>query len=392
MAHGSAPAAERMHIAFFGLCNAGKSSLVNAFCSQPVSIVSAQKGTTTDPVVKTMEILPLGPVAIIDTPGMDDKSELGRLRIERAEKMLRRADIAVLAKEAGSGSSADEQRLLAAFRDRGIPCITAYTKSDLLPSVPEDGPDYIYVSAREGWNIGKLRDMVAKLVHEAPSRPLVEDLISEGDTVVLVIPIDSSAPKARLILPQQMMLRAILDAKAIAVATQVDGLADAVSRMDPKLVITDSQAFKAVAQIVPDRIPLTSFSILMARYKGELGEQLKGVAALRSLRRGDRVLIAEGCTHHRQCEDIGTVKIPRLLSSAVSDGISFGFASGHGFPDDLSDYALVIHCGACMLTAKEVGSRMEQCRAAGVPVTNYGMALAALNGMLDRSLRPLGLS
>ena len=370
MGLGSVPAAERMHIAFFGLCNAGKSSLVNAFCSQPVSIVSEKKGTTTDPVVKTMELLPLGPVVIIDTPGIDDRTELGLLRIERAEK--------------------EEEKLLTTFREKEIPCIIAYTKSDLLDSVPPPGDGFIYVSAKEGMNINELKEMVGRLVKDKASRPLVEDLVEKGDVVVLVIPIDSSAPKGRLILPQQMMMRSLLDAGAIAVAVQPEELPSVLSFVRPRLVITDSQAFSTVSRMVPEDIPMTSFSILMARYKGELDVQLDGVSALGNLKKGDKVLIAEGCTHHRQCEDIGTVKIPKLVSS-VAEGIEFEFSSGHGFPENLSEYSLIIHCGACMLTEKEMKSRIGLASDAGVPVTNYGMALAYFNGILSRALKPLGI-
>ncbi len=390
MGLGSVPAAERMHIAFFGLCNAGKSSLVNAFCSQPVSIVSEKKGTTTDPVVKTMELLPLGPVVIIDTPGIDDRTELGLLRIERAEKMLRRADIAILAKEAGTEMTEEEEKLLTTFREKEIPCIIAYTKSDLLDSVPPTGDGFIYVSAKEGMNINELKEMVGRIVKDKASRPLVEDLVEKGDVVVLVIPIDSSAPKGRLILPQQMMMRSLLDAGAIAVAVQPEELPSVLSFVRPRLVITDSQAFSTVSRMVPEDIPMTSFSILMARYKGELDVQLDGVSALGNLKKGDKVLIAEGCTHHRQCEDIGTVKIPKLVSS-VAEGIEFEFSSGHGFPENLSEYSLIIHCGACMLTEKEMKSRIGLASDAGVPVTNYGMALAYFNGILSRALKPLGI-
>lgn len=390
MGLGSVPAAERMHIAFFGLCNAGKSSLVNAFCSQPVSIVSEKKGTTTDPVVKTMELLPLGPVVIIDTPGIDDRTELGILRIERAEKMLRRADIAILAKEAGTEMMEEEEKLLTTFREKEIPCIIAYTKSDLLDSVPPPGDGFIYVSAKEGMNINELKEMVGRLVKDKASKPLVEDLVEKGDVVVLVIPIDSSAPKGRLILPQQMMMRSLLDAGAIAVAVQPEELPSVLSFVRPRLVITDSQAFSTVSRMVPEDIPMTSFSILMARYKGELDVQLDGVSALGNLKKGDKVLIAEGCTHHRQCEDIGTVKIPKLVSS-IAEGIEFKFSSGHGFPENLSEYSLIIHCGACMLTEKEMKSRIGLASDAGVPVTNYGMALAYFNEILSRALKPLGI-
>ena len=294
MGLGSVPAAERMHIAFFGLCNAGKSSLVNAFCSQPVSIVSEKKGTTTDPVVKTMELLPLGPVVIIDTPGIDDRTELGLLRIERAEKMLRRADIAILAKEAGTEMTEEEEKLLTTFREKEIPCIIAYTKSDLLDSVPPTGDGFIYVSAKEGMNINELKEMVGRLVKDKASRPLVEDLVEKGDVVVLVIPIDSSAPKGRLILPQQMMMRSLLDAGAIAVAVQPEELPSVLSFVRPRLVITDSQAFSTVSRMVPEDIPMTSFSILMARYKGELDVQLDGVSALGNLKKGDKVVTIGG--------------------------------------------------------------------------------------------------
>ena len=284
----------------------------------------------------------------------------------------------------------EEEKLLTTFREKEIPCIIAYTKSDLLDSVPPPGDGFIYVSAKEGMNINELKEMVGRIVKDKASRPLVEDLVEKGDVVVLVIPIDSSAPKGRLILPQQMMMRSLLDAGAIAVAVQPEELPSVLSFVRPRLVITDSQAFSTVSRMVPEDIPMTSFSILMARYKGELDVQLDGVSALGNLKKGDKVLIAEGCTHHRQCEDIGTVKIPKLVSS-VAEGIEFEFSSGHGFPENLSEYSLIIHCGACMLTEKEMKSRIGLASDAGVPVTNYGMALAYFNGILSRALKPLGI-
>ncbi len=381
---------DRLNISFFGLCNAGKSSLVNAFTSQQLSIVSPERGTTTDPVQKTMELLPLGPVMIIDTPGIDDDTALGALRTERAKRIIARTDIAILAKEAGTELSEREEELIRALKQRSVPLITAYTKSDLLPAVPPSGEDFIYVSAKEGVNIKELREMAGRLGKRA-ERPLVEDLVSEGDIVILVCPIDASAPKGRLILPQQMVARSILDAGAAALTVQPRQLGIALSALSaqPALVITDSQAF-AEAAAIAQGLPLTSFSILMARYKGELEEQLEGVEGIRRLSDGDRVLIAEGCTHHRQCEDIGTVKIPALLRSRTGKQLSFEFASGHDFPSDLSAYSLIIHCGACMLGESEVRSRVEEARRQGKAITNYGMTLAYLNGILDRALEPLG--
>lgn len=383
------PAAERVHISFFGCRNAGKSSLVNAVTGQAVSVVSEVKGTTTDPVSKTMELLPLGPVVITDTPGFDDAGGLGSLRVERTRQILRRTDLAVLVADSTAGLQETDRELLRLFGERNIPFLVAMNKQDLCRTVPEDDRTAA-VSALTGEGIRELKERMARLLPgRSAEKRLIADLVRPADCVVLVCPIDESAPKGRLILPQQHAIRDLLEAGALPLVTRETELPDALSTLaaPPRLVVTDSQAFRAVAPRVPEEIPLTSFSILMARYRGFLETAVRGVAALRSLRDGSRVLMAEGCTHHRQCNDIGTVKIPRWLREHTGRAIKIDTCSGPDFPEDLSPYAAVIHCGGCMITEKEVQARREMAEAQGVPFTNYGLVIAHITGVLERSLR-----
>lgn len=383
------PAAERVHISFFGCRNAGKSSLVNAVTGQAVSVVSEVKGTTTDPVSKTMELLPLGPVVITDTPGFDDTGGLGSLRVERTRQILRRTDLAVLVADSTAGLQETDRELLRLFGERNIPFLVAMNKQDLCRTVPEDDRT-VAVSALTGEGIRELKKRMARLLPgRAAEKRLIADLVRPADCVVLVCPIDESAPKGRLILPQQHAIRDLLEAGALPLVTRETELPDALSALaaPPRLVVTDSQAFRAVAPRVPEEIPLTSFSILMARYRGFLETAVRGVTALRSLRDGSRVLMAEGCTHHRQCNDIGTVKIPRWLREHTGRAIEIDTCSGPDFPEDLSPYAAVIHCGGCMITEKEVQARREMAEAQGVPFTNYGLVIAHITGVLERSLR-----
>jgi len=381
--------AERLHIGFFGMRNAGKSSLVNAVTGQDLAIVSDVKGTTTDPVKKAMELLPLGPVVIIDTPGLDDEGALGDLRVKKAKQVLNYADIAILVVDAVQGLKEQDKALIDLMRKKNIPYIIAYNKSDLLEVVPEADEYSIYVSANDRIAVNELKDKLATLVKDdSQSRRLVSDLVCEGDTVVLVVPIDKAAPKGRLILPQQQTIRDILDAGASALVCRDTELLNTLTRLKepPKMVITDSQVFGKVSQIVPKDILLTSFSILFARYKGDLREAVRGAAMLDKLADGDRVLISEGCTHHRQCGDIGTVKLPAWIREYTSKEISFEFTSGKDFPEALSEYKLIVHCGGCMLTEKEMQYRAREAKDSGVPLTNYGMVIAHTHGILRRSL------
>ena len=383
------PAAERVHISFFGCRNAGKSSLVNAVTGQAVSVVSEVKGTTTDPVSKTMELLPLGPVVITDTPGFDDAGGLGSLRVERTRQILRRTDLAVLVVDSAAGLQETDRELLRLFGERNIPFLVAMNKQDLCRTVPEDDRT-VAVSALTGEGVRELKERMARLLPgRSAEKRLIADLVRPADCVVLVCPIDESAPKGRLILPQQHAIRDLLEAGALPLVTRETELPDALSALTspPCMVVTDSQAFRAVAPRVPEEIPLTSFSILMARYRGFLETAVRGVAALRSLRDGSRVLMAEGCTHHRQCNDIGTVKIPRWLREHTGRAIEIDTCSGPDFPEDLSPYSAVIHCGGCMITEKEVQARREMAEAQGIPFTNYGLVIAHITGVLERSLR-----
>ena len=383
--------ADRVHIGFFGRRNAGKSSLVNAVTGQSLAVVSDTPGTTTDPVKKAMELLPLGPVLITDTAGFDDEGELGELRVEKTRDVLSSTDIAVLVTDSPEGLDESESRFEKLIQERKIPYIIVRSKSDLYGNVPEDGRDGIRVSARTGEGIHELKEKLASFsgLIRGKDRRIIADLIKEGDTVILVTPIDESAPKGRIILPQQQTLRDLLDAHATAVVCQPEELAGTIEKIRPAAVVTDSQAFGKVAAAVPRDIPLTSFSILFARYKGSLKDQIKGVAALKALKDGDPVLVAEGCTHHRQCGDIGTVKLPALIRKTTGASPEFSFTSGGEFPKDLSRYRLILHCGACMLNEAAVTARMELAKEAGVPVVNYGIALAYMNGILERSLELL---
>ncbi len=385
------PSSQRVHISFFGRRNAGKSSLVNAVTGQQLSVVSDVEGTTTDPVRKAMELLPLGPVVIIDTPGFDDVGELGKMRVQRTLEVLRQTDIAVLVADGSEEQSPCEVELKALFEQEHIPYITVYNKSD-LPMRRKEGTDTITVSAQTGAGIHALKEKLAHMLQEREDdRVLVQDLLPPCATVVLVVPIDSAAPKGRLILPQQQVLRDLLDGGHIAVVCRETELKQTLERLQNRvdLVITDSQAFGVVSEIVPHDIPLTSFSILMARYKGFLDHAMEGMHAVDSLKDGDRVLIAEGCTHHRQCEDIGTVKIPRWLREYTGKELIFETVSGREFPEDLSPYAMIVHCGGCMLTPRAIRSRMEFAGAQKIPVLNYGMLIAHMKGILQRALAPL---
>ena len=391
MSLNATPSGERVHIAFFGRRNAGKSSLVNAFTGQSLAIVSDVKGTTTDPVSKAMELLPLGPVQIIDTPGIDDVGELGALRVEKTKQVLRKTDLAIVVLDATAPMDQADQALLALIKARELPHILAFNKADLLEPVPESQENTIYVSAKTGYHIHELKELAASLAQAAAQeRPLVRDLLDPGDTAVLVVPIDKSAPKGRLILPQQQVIRDVLEAGASALVCRDTELSQTLAALaaPPKIVITDSQVFGKVDKLVPPALPLTSFSILMARYKGDLPLTVAGVAALKTLREGEKVLIAEGCTHHRQCEDIGTVKIPKWLEGYTGKKFQYAFTSGGEFPEDLSSYALVIHCGGCTLNPKEMAARQRLAREQQVPITNYGVLIAALHGILPRALAP----
>ena len=398
------PSGERVHIGFFGVRNAGKSSLVNAVTGQDLAVVSNTPGTTTDPVRKAMELLPVGPVLIIDTPGIDDEGDLGGLRVQKAKRALDSADVAVLVVDAARGMGAADEDLVKTFRERNVAYVIAWSKADTLdvgalPAEQAPGPDEagcpsarVLTSAEEGRGINALKEAVASLAknREAPRR-LVADLVDPGDVVVLVVPIDSAAPKGRLILPQQQVIRDLIEAGASACVTSVEGLSATLASFvnPPRLVVTDSQAFGAVASIVPETVPLTSFSILMARYKGTLNVQMNAVDALANLEEGDRVLISEGCTHHRQCEDIGTVKIPRWIQEISGVQPEFCFTAGGEFPSDVSSYKAIVHCGGCMLNAREMEHRAQVAKGQGVPFTNYGMTIAKANGVFERALAPL---
>lgn len=384
--------AERVHIGFFGLRNAGKSSVVNAVTGQSLSLVSETKGTTTDPVQKAMEFLPIGPVVIIDTPGIDDVGALGEMRVKRALQVLDKTDIAILVVDAEKGLQQADQELLTLFEEKKIPHITVYNKSDLLSAPPVLQEHEICVSAKDGIQIYELKERIGALVKaasaEADEKRIVADLIQPEDVVVLVVPIDSAAPKGRLILPQQQTIRDVLESGAISVVTRETELPQTLRSLakKPALVITDSQAFKKVNADTPADVPLTSFSILFARYKGDLKEAVHGAAQLDKLQDGDTVLISEGCTHHRQCGDIGTVKLPNWIRKYTGKELSFEFTSGGEFPEDLSPYALVVHCGGCMLNEREMKARIARAVAQNVPITNYGICIAQVHGILKRSV------
>jgi small GTP-binding protein len=426
-----APSSERVQIGFFGIRNAGKSSVVNAVTGQNLSVISDTPGTTTDPVRKAMEISPIGPVVVIDTPGFDDEGELGTMRVAKTKETLRRVDVAVLVVDSTLGMRPKDRELLDIFEKLRIPYIVALNKTDLMLQVPEAQAEMtgtvcqsrassgtaedlkqsgseagqrtvphaeIAVSAKTAWHIRELKDLIGKLGKaKISSRGLLDGLIEPGDLFVLVIPQDASAPKGRLILPEQMMIHEILDHASMALCCQPPQLRQtlaflAQSGKKIRMVITDSQAFAEVSEVVPEEIPLASFSILMARYKGVLEEAARGVRAVDTLQDGDKVLMSEGCTHHRQCQDIGTVKIPAWLRTYTKKNISIETSSGFGFPEDLSPYRMVIHCGGCMLNEREVQSRMRQAKEQGVPFTNYGITIAYMNGILQRSAKAIGLS
>ena len=387
----STPSSNRFHIGIFGSRNAGKSTLMNAIAGQDLSVVSSVKGTTTDTVSKAMEILPLGPVVLMDAPGYDDEGELGALRVGKCMKTLERSDAALLALDPSSAMSSVDKAFLARIREKGIPCMVIITKKDAVPdyiyqdTIPDD-LKVMHVSAATGDGIDELRSAIGALGKEEAEPPIVRDLITPGDMVLLVIPIDKAAPKGRLILPQQQTIRDILDGDGRIMITSVERVAQTIGELRPKLVITDSQAFRPVSLSVPDDILLTSFSILFARHKGNLGSAVRGIAAIRNLRKGDAVLISEGCTHHRQCGDIGTEKIPKLLGKLTGLDLDIQFSSGQGFPDDLSRFSLIIHCGGCMLTERVMKNRYRSAEEQGVPMTNYGLFIAHANGILKRSL------
>ena len=390
MSLNSTPASERIHIGIFGKRNAGKSSIINAITGQNLAIVSDVKGTTTDPVLKAMELLPLGPVVMIDTPGLDDEGELGKLRIQKAYQMLNKTDLAILVVDSSLGMTKEDMDILERIQAKEIPYLIVMNKCDLLEDLI-GLPEAIYVSAKDGKNIHELKEKIAeKAKREENERKIVGDLLKPLDFVVLVVPIDSSAPKGRLILPQQQTIRDILDSNAVSIVVKDTELEETLKKMaqPPALVITDSQAFAQVSKMVPREIPLTSFSILFARYKGDLQTVAKGAYAIDALEDGDTILISEGCTHHRQCEDIGTVKLPRLIKKHTGKGVHFEFTSGTEFPLDLSKYKMIIHCGACMLNEREMKYRLKCAQDAGIPMTNYGIAIAHMTGILKRSIEP----
>lgn len=397
----STPMAERVHIGIFGRRNAGKSSLINAITGQNLAIVSDTPGTTTDPVTKSMELLPLGPVVMIDTPGLDDEGELGTLRIQKTYQILNKTDIAILVIDASLGLTSEDKEILKRIQQKKIPYIIVRNKIDQCTAPPifneqdytnstiPDPSDWIDVSARTGENISKLKERIAaQMPTTSSSNRIVGDLLSPNDLVVLVVPIDSSAPKGRLILPQQQTIRDILESGAQALVTRDTELENTLSLLKdkPKMVITDSQVFQQVSEIVPKEIPLTSFSILMARYKGNLTCNVNGARKICELKDGDTVLISEGCTHHRQCEDIGTVKIPQWLEKFTGAKLNYIFTSGTEFPTDLSPYTLIIHCGGCTLNEREMKYRLKCAEDAGIPMTNYGTAIAYMNGILEKSV------
>ncbi len=396
------PSGERVHIGFFGIRNAGKSSVVNAVTNQELSLVSDVKGTTTDPVFKAMELLPLGPVVIIDTPGIDDVGTLGEMRVARTKQVLRQCDVAVLVADSTIGLQEADLELLSLFEEKKTPYVIALNKKDLLDdtagqpakNIPE-GATVLPVSAKSGDGILALKEQLGKIVGNKTEKFILKDLVEPGDTVILVIPIDASAPKGRIILPQQQTLRELLDLHCNALCVQASDLKPLLDRLlqneatKPKLVVTDSQAFKSVMKDTPADIPVTSFSILFARYKGNLEQQVRGVAALKNLKPEGRVLISEGCTHHRQCQDIGTVKLPGWLENYTGFEPNVDFTQGGQFPEDLTPYDLIIHCGGCMLNEAEMQSRLKLAQIANVPMTNYGVAIAAFNGTLERALEPI---
>ncbi len=388
------PLANRVHIALFGKRNAGKSSLINAMTGQSLAIVSDVAGTTTDPVLKAMELLPLGPVVIIDTPGLDDVGELGLMRVQKAYQILNKTDIALVVIDGTVGITAEDEKIIDRIKEKNIPYLIIKNKADLYEQTEADEEATVSVSAATGKNIYELKEKIGELApKEDDSRKIVSDILQPGDLVVLVVPIDSAAPKGRLILPQQQTIRDVLEAGAAAIVTRDAELRDtlAVLGRKPRLVITDSQVFGKVSKIVPEDVELTSFSILMARYKGDLEANVAGARALKDLRDGDKILISEGCTHHRQCEDIGTVKLPRWIREYTGKQLEFVFTSGTEFPLNLSEYALIVHCGGCTLNEREMKYRLKCAADQNIPMTNYGICIAYINGILERSIAPLGI-
>lgn len=415
MALNQTPAGERVHIGFFGRRNAGKSSLMNAVTGQELAVVSEVKGTTTDPVSKTMELLPLGPVMVIDTPGIDDEGELGDLRVRKSRQVLNKTDIAVLVVDGTVGETKEDRELLALFHEKQVPYLVVYHKADLLPEAgagksgernkekseqalagkvleekSENSHPVLYVSSKTGLGIEDLKNRLAAMKPFKEEKDLLEGLVRPGDLVVLVTPIDKAAPKGRLILPQQQTIRALLDHGCVSMAVRETELEHMLKKIGqkPALVITDSQAFSMVSSIVPKDIPLTSFSILFARYKGDLRQAVAGVKALERIQDGDKILISEGCTHHRQCNDIGTVKLPGWIRSYTGREPEFVYTSGTGFQEDLKAFRVIVHCGACMLNEREMKYRLACARDQGVDITNYGIVIAHIHGILKRSLGP----
>ena len=393
------PASERVHISFFGRRNAGKSSVINAITGQDLAIVSSVKGTTTDPVYKTMELLPLGPVMIIDTPGIDDEGELGALRVKKSYQVLNKTDIAILIVDSTTGKTDADYALISRFIHKKIPYLIVYNKIDLLTDQEvydlafSTRKEEVMVSVAANMNIHELKEKIASMKPEDSHKyPLIGDLINPEDLVILVVPIDKAAPKGRLILPQQQTIRAVLERGGLSLVVRDTELKSTLELfrsqgIKPKLVVTDSQAFARVSKDTPEDITLTSFSILFSRYKGELDAQLLGVNALSTVKDGDRILISEGCTHHRQCDDIGTYKLPKWIREYTGKEPVFEFTSGTEFPDDVTSYKMVIHCGGCMLNEREMKSRQGRAEQQSIPMTNYGTAIAHMNGILDRSLR-----
>ncbi len=389
MSLNNTPTADRVHIGIFGRRNAGKSSIINAITGQELAIVSDTLGTTTDPVSKAMELLPLGPVVIIDTPGLDDTGALGEMRIAKTYQVLNKTDIALLIVDSESGITEHDRKILDRIKDKKIPYLIVYNKSD-LKEINITDENEIAVSAKDKNNINALKEKIAHLVPDNKAEfSIIADKVQSGDCVVLVIPIDSSAPKGRLILPQQQTIRELLDCGCTVLACRDSELAQTLDslKQPPKIVITDSQAFGRVSKIVPDNVCLTSFSILFARHKGNLSALIKGARMIDELNDGDTVLISEGCTHHRQCGDIGTVKLPRFIGEYTGRQIAFEFTSGTQFPFDLSRYSLIVHCGGCMLNEREMKYRIKCAEDAGVPITNYGMTIAHTKGILKRSMQ-----
>ena len=389
MALNQTPASERIHIGFFGRRNAGKSSVMNAVTGQNLAVVSDVKGTTTDPVYKTMELLPLGPVMVIDTPGIDDEGELGKLRVTKSRQVLNKTDLAILVVDGTEGMKQEDLEMKELFEKKNIPYLIVFNKSDLNDEKKRHD-NIIYVSALTGEGIQELKEKIGTMKKAEVERDLVEGLVQAGDLVILVTPIDKAAPKGRLILPQQMTIRALLDHGCMTMVVRDTELAEALEKLGrkPNLVITDSQAFGKVSKIVPREIPLTSFSILMARYKGDLEQVIAGVSMLDHIEDGDKILISEGCTHHRQCNDIGTVKLPGWIKDYTKKEIEFGFTSGTEFPEDLAPYKMIVHCGACMLNEREMKYRQAWAKDQKIAMTNYGILIAHVHGILKRSVEP----